>query len=172
VDEEVDVFIQRIDAATGAQLGPNDHRISGMGVNPSSLYSKSWPDVSYNDTDREYLVVWTPLVDNPFIGTEILAQRVDSLGREVGADDCRISDMGPFGSTSYDALMAEVAYSHAENEYVVVWSGDDDAPPLVNDEFEIYGQRLSPSALEHFIAEAAHTMWDSFLPSASMLRVR
>src|SRR5262249_12900822 len=41
------------------------------------------------------------------------------------------------------AASAAVAYGPA-NEYLVVWSGDDNTTPLVNDEFEIFGQRFSP----------------------------
>jgi hypothetical protein len=35
-----------------------------------------------------------------------------------------------------------VIHSRADNEYLVVWYGDDDISPLANNEFEIFGQRL------------------------------
>ena len=49
----------------------------------------------------------------------------------------RVSDMGPNGSTTYSAVSPAVAYSAADNEYLVVWRGDDST----DEEFEIFGQR-------------------------------
>jgi hypothetical protein len=60
----------------------------------------------------------------------------------VGAD-LRFTFMGPDGSQPYDAFEPSVAYNPQANEYLVVWVGDDDTPPLVDEEFEIFAQRLS-----------------------------
>ena len=38
--------------------------------------------------------------------------------------------------------MPHVAFSPTSNEYLVVFEGDDDTPPLVDGESEIFGQRL------------------------------
>jgi len=46
----------------------------------------------------------------------------------------RISDMGPDGNVTYSAAGAAVAYSSTANEYLVVWSGDDNTPRLVDNE--------------------------------------
>ena len=35
-----------------------------------------------------------------------------------------------------------MAYNPNADEYLVVWDGDDRGGALVNDEFEVYGQRL------------------------------
>lgn len=61
---------------------------------------------------------------------------------EIGANDFRLSDMGPDGSGAYDALDPAVAYNSTDDEYLVVWSGDDNTGDLVEDEFEIRGQRV------------------------------
>jgi hypothetical protein len=146
-DGQQEIFGQRLDAATGTQVGANDFRISDMGPDGDSSYGAFSPAVAYNSINNQYLVVWygddstAPLVDEEF---EIFGQRLNAAtGAQVGANDFRISDMGPEGSISYDASSPTVAYNRTNNEYLVVWQGDDNAPPLVDEEFEIFGQRLN-----------------------------
>jgi hypothetical protein len=55
-------------------------------------------------------------------------------GWEIGTD-FKLSTMGPMNDPDYDALNPAVAYSGAEDEYVVVWWGSDD----VVGEYEIWG---------------------------------
>ena len=43
-----------------------------------------------------------------------------------------------------------MAFGRRVGDYLVVWSGDDDTPPLVNNEFEIFGQRLMLPKLSYF----------------------
>ncbi len=149
VDDEFEIFGQRINAASGAEVGA-DFRLSDMGTTDGdTAFGAYGPAVAYNFTDNEYLVVWMgdddggSLADGEY---EIYGQRIDAeTGAEVGAD-FRISDMGTTdGSTAYAAFGPWVAYSHASNEYLVVWRGDDDTDPLVNDELEIYVQRIDAS---------------------------
>jgi len=146
VNEEREIFGQRIDAATGMPLGANDFRISDMGPAGSVIYGAFRPAVVYNSENNEYLVVWDgtddtgPLVSSEY---EIFGQRLSAAGAEIGANDFRISDMGTDGSTSIAALSPAAAYNSADNEYLVVWAGDDNTGVLVNDEYEIYGQRIS-----------------------------
>lgn len=145
-DDEFEIRGQRIDAATGAQLGTNDIVLSSMGPSGNISYTANTPAVAYNSVDNEYLVVWSgddntaPLVEGEL---EIFGQRVDAAtGNGVGNNDFRISDMGPNGNNAYDASSPAVAYSANKNEYVVVWQGDDDTGALVGQEFEIYAQRI------------------------------
>jgi hypothetical protein len=152
VDEEYEVFGQRVDAATGAELG-GDFRLSDMGPDGDPAYWAVNPAVAYNSTDNKYQVVWYGddntggLLDGEY---EIYGQRVDAAsGVEIGGDS-RHSDMGPDGSVDYDALYSAVAYNSTGNEYLVVWSGDDNSGLLVNDEYEIFGQRLT-SARQLFL---------------------
>ena len=70
-------------------------------------------------------------------------QRIDAAtGAEIGAD-FRISDVGPDGNASYDAYAPAVAYNSAEDEYLVVWESDDNTGGLVDEEYEIFGQRFA-----------------------------
>ena len=145
VDDEFEIFGQLVDAATGAQVGANDFRVSDMGPDGSSDYGAQAPDLVYNSRNTEYLVVWTgddntrTLVDGE---VEIFGQRVDAHGGQVGTNDLRLSDMGPDGDPEYDAAAPALAYNSAGSQVLAVWEGDDNAPPLVEDEFEIHGQRL------------------------------
>jgi hypothetical protein len=145
VNEEREIFGQRVDAATGAEIGANDFRLSDMGPDGDAYYAAWYPAVAYNGAANEYLVVWrgdddtAALVDEEY---EIFGQRVSAAtGAEIGTD-LRLSDMGPDGDASYDASDPAVAYNSAGNEYLVVWHGDDDTGGLVEDEFEIFGQRF------------------------------
>ncbi|MCC7359833.1 MAG: hypothetical protein IT317_10170, partial [Anaerolineales bacterium] len=149
VDEEYEIFGQRLNAATGAELG-GDLRLSDMGPNGSTSYDAYYPAVAYNSSANQYLVVWQgddntgELVDEE---VEIFGQRVNAAtGAELGGD-FRLSDMGPDGSTSYGAFTPAVAYNSQNNEYLVVWQGDDNTGGLVDEEVEIFGQRVANQAL-------------------------
>ena len=69
-------------------------------------------------------------------------------GAPPSAPSCRISDMGPPERRGFGGQEPAVAYNVRTNEYLVVWHGDDDAGPLVDDEFEIFAQRLSAGGAE------------------------
>ncbi|HUT42372.1 MAG TPA: hypothetical protein VM011_13650, partial [Gammaproteobacteria bacterium] len=151
VDDENEIFGQRLDGATGAQIGVNDFRISDMGPDGNTGFFADNPVVAWNATDNEYLVVWTgddntaPLVDDE---REVFGQRLNAAtGAEIGTD-FRISDMGPDGDVNYAAYDPAVTWNATADEYLVVWSGDDDTAPLVNDENEIFGQRLTAAGAE------------------------
>jgi hypothetical protein len=144
VNEEYEIFGQRLDAATGKEVGLNDFRISDMGPEGNIKFEAFTPAVAYNGLNNEYVVVWTgdDTTDNEY---EVFGQRLAAAtGAEVGANDFRLSDMGPDGDTTYVGFAPAVAYNVVNNEYLVVWHGDDNTAPLVNDELEIFGQRFSP----------------------------
>ncbi|MCP5100311.1 MAG: hypothetical protein GY943_32570, partial [Chloroflexi bacterium] len=156
-DNAVEIYAQRIygNRATGDEVGNNDFRISDMGSTDSSTaFRGERPAVAYNSSSNQYLVVWqgdddtSPLVDDEY---EIFGQRVygnRATGDEINSD-FRISDMGTNGDTDYGASEPAVVYnSSATNEYLIVWSGDDDTSPLVDGELEIFGQRLSAGGVE------------------------
>ena len=150
VDDEFEIYAQRVSAA-GAEVGTNDIRLSDMGPDGNSSFDAGAPQVAYNSTANQYLVVWqgddntAPLVDEE---NEIFGQLVTAAGVETGNNDFRISNMGTNGAAALDALLPDVAYSVSNNEYQVVWQGDDDTAPLVDEEFEIFGQRLTASGAE------------------------
>lgn len=143
VDNEFEIWGQVVDPLLFPLWGGN-FRISSMGPDGSALYDAGRPAVAYNPTPDEYLVVWDgdddsgSLVDDEL---EIWAQRVYSTALPVGSP-LRVSDMGGTGDANYDALAADVAYNTTDHEYLVVWQGDDDAVGLVDNESEIWGQRM------------------------------
>lgn len=63
---------------------------------------------------------------------------------EIGANDFRLSDRGPDGNANYDAFAPAVAYNSTNNQYLVVWYGDDNTTLLVDGENEVFGQRFAP----------------------------
>jgi hypothetical protein len=113
-----------------------------MGPDGDSTYAAFPPAIAYNSFSNEYLVVWSgdDQTDGEF---EIFGQRIAADGTEIGAD-FRVSDMGPDGSTFYDAYAPDVAHNGMSNQYLVVWEGDDDVLSS-NDEFEIFGQCIDGS---------------------------
>lgn len=147
---EEEIFGQRIVAATGAEIGTNDFRISDMGPDGDNFFDATAPAVAYDAADGEYLVVWegdddtAPLVDGE---QEIFGQRLDGATCvEVGDNDFRLSDMGPDGDGTWDALQPVLALNGASDRYLVVWRGDDGAGLLQNDEFEVYVQQFTTQA--------------------------
>ena len=147
-NNEIEIFGQRIAAATGQEVGPNDFRISDMG-GTSLAFGAASPRVVYNPTANEYLVVWHGddnvggLVDEEW---EIFGQRLDAAGNPIGADDFRISQAGGTGNTTHAAKVPAVAWSSDANEYLVVWVGDDDS--VAEGESEVFGQRLDADGVE------------------------
>jgi hypothetical protein len=145
-DSEPEIFGQRLHADTGLHTGANDFRISDAGPPGSPVNGAGEPDVVHNPSNNEYLVVWSAneglggLHNNEY---EVYGQRLSSTGGAVGSNDFRISQMGPDGNGSYRVWSSAVAYNSIDNEYLVVWSADDNTPPLVDNEVEIFGQRLS-----------------------------
>lgn len=143
----IEIYGQRL-SPDGMELGEDDLLISTTGsVDPESSYVASLPALSYNSRNNEYLVTWE--VNNFSIEMEdeeyeIFGQRLDgTTAAEIGIDDFRISDMGPEQDEAYNAFSPSIAYNGLNDEYLVVWSGDDNTGDLVGAEFEIYGQRLN-----------------------------
>ncbi len=145
VDGEFEIYGQRI-SASGAELGTNDFRISSSD-DGFSYFDANEPDVTYNPTGNEYLVVWSGTITATNSATaefEILGQRLNgATGAEVGTGDFRISDMAQDENFSFDAVTPAVTFNTTGNEYLVVWSGDDNTGALSDEEFEIFGQRLN-----------------------------
>ncbi len=121
----------------GSEIG-TDFRLSSMGPDGNADYDALNPAVAYNSTANEYLVVWSG--SDGIVGKyEIWGQRVNAAtGAQIGAD-FQIGSMGPGSSPDYDANTPDVAYNSANDEYLVVWSGDH----YTNGEFEIWARRVS-----------------------------
>ena len=99
-----------------------------MGPTSDTNYDANDPAVAYNSTDNQYLIVWSgdddtlPLLNDEF---EIWGRRLDANGNWLDPENVRLSDMGGLGDASYDAIDPDVTYNSTDNEYMIVWSGDD-----------------------------------------------
>jgi hypothetical protein len=146
IDDELEIFGQRLDGL-GGEVGSNDFRISDLGGTGQLGFYAEEPAVAWSPSRGEFLVVWRGH-DTAFLGErEVVGQRLDELGGEIGANDFRISDMGPDGSPLFAALSPSAAWNPASEEFLVVWRGDDDVGGLVEGEYEIFGQRLGSLAI-------------------------
>lgn len=139
-----EIYGQRINAATGAEVG-GDFRISNMS-NTERDRGAAQPQVVYNSNSHEYMVVWngTGRNDTPDEIFEIYGQRVSRTGTEVGTD-FRISKTTELGRVMGSIVRAststDVAWNSAANQYLVVWGGigqPEDFPKS-----EIYGQLVN-----------------------------
>jgi len=144
VDQEIEIFGQRINASTGALLGSRI-RISDLGTDGDTAISAESPSVAYSSVEDEYLVCWSgdddtaPAVDNEF---EIYCNYVKAADGSTPFVIIKYSDMGNDGSTSHAAFNPDITYNTTENEYLLVWEGTDNSGSLVPSEFEIFGQRI------------------------------
>ncbi len=140
-NDDFEIFGQRLDAATGALLG-GKVRLSGMGPGGNSGFGAFDPDVTYNGANNEYLVVWHGGTTDG--GFKIFGQRLNAAtGAPLGANDFRISDLGPDGNPDFDASSAAAASNGAANDYLVGWEGDDDTAPEVDNTYETFGRRFA-----------------------------
>jgi hypothetical protein len=130
------VFAQRL-TSTAVQVGPDDAIVGGS----AALTVDDAMDVVYNATSQEYLVVFNA---RPASGDEeVYGQRLGLDASQIGLDDFQISDMGPPASATFQAAPPSVAWNSTLNQYLVGWQGDDDTPPLVDGELEVFGQLLA-----------------------------
>jgi hypothetical protein len=146
VDNEFEIYGQRLSAA-GAEIGANDFRVSDAGPEGDANFDAFKPAIAFNQQANDYLVVWygDDAINDEL---EIYGQRLSAEGAEIGANDFRVSDMGPNGDIAFEGHRPAIAYNQQANEYLVVWDGDDNTPPLADNEVEIHGQRLSATGAE------------------------
>lgn len=146
---ENEIYGQRVGAA-GDETGTNDIRISFMGPDGDSNFGGFSPALAFNAANDEYLVVWYGDTDQGGQvddDIETFGQRVAAGSNASGGDligsNVRLSDMRDIGSAAFSVQFPNVAYSSADNVSLVVWSGDDNVPPLVEFENEIFGQLVT-----------------------------
>jgi hypothetical protein len=150
VDNELEIYARRLDGE-GDALGQTV-RVSDAGGSGSTLAEVGAPSVAYNSRSKEYLIVWSAddtdnggVVNDEF---EIYGQRLSDTAAPVGNNDFPISDAGGTGSAAASALSPRVAYNVNSSSYLVVWRADDtDTAGIIDDEFEIFAQRLSPTGV-------------------------
>lgn len=145
-DNETEIFFQRLDGATGAEIGPDDARLSSIGPVGDANWLVFDPAVAHDPVRDEYLVVWTAAesAPAPFTwGLEIFAQRLDATGVEIGADDFRISDVGGIAETFYDAEMPQVVFNPVTRSFLVTFRADDNVAGQIDGELEIFVQEIA-----------------------------
>ncbi len=118
------VYGQRIDAATGAEVGTDDFVIAtGADINGNV-------DVAFNSVTGEYAVIYAATTGSSY---EVFAQRVDGAGAVVGTP-VQVSQNGP---TSSSDVRAAIAHATAANRHLVVWSA-----PVSAEVDQVFGQFL------------------------------
>lgn len=142
-----EVFGQRLDLG-GNEIGNDDFPISQMGPpgDESTTFEAAPPSIVWNSNLNQYLVAWhgnegvSPFATNE---REVFGQLLTAEGAQIGADDFRISDVGIDGDAKSNAFRPRMAYDPFGNQYLVAWHGDEIIAPLIDNEFEIYGQYLA-----------------------------
>lgn len=118
-----------------AAAGAAHFRLSDLGTTGDADAGTRANDaaIAASATDGTYLVVWDG-GDTGSVGQEeIHGQIVGADGSETGTDFV-ISEQSS-SNAAFDAKQAAVAWNAANNQYLVVWSGDESAGHA-----EIYGQ--------------------------------
>lgn len=142
----LEIWGQRL-AAEGTALG-SEFKISGfIDLDGQSAVGTFSPDVAYNPNTDEYLVVWQSGGTDGLM--EIYARRVRGVdGAPLGTENFPLSTMGPDGNPAFYARAPAVAVNAADNQYLVVWEGQDDRAPNTSEEIEIFAQRLDAAGAE------------------------
>jgi len=169
VDNEFEIFSQRLDADLGG-LGGNDYRLSDVGGVGDLTYNVAWgPEVTYSPILDQYMVVWGGednvggMVDGEW---EIFAQMLNGdVSDGIGPNDERISDAGGIGENSYTTYSPVVVANTWNGQFMVAWHGDDNEGTLVQGEQEIFIQRMDSMAVFVDPFESGDTAgWSSAVP--------
>jgi hypothetical protein len=131
-----EIFGQRIDAATVAETGPNDFRISNT-VGAGNRATR--PSVTFNGAAKEYLVLWRNTVQTA--PSEIFGQRISSAGTEIEAD-LQVSTILAVGKDR-TVNNSTLTYNTVNGEYFVVWQGNGLPGANAAKVTEIFGQRVA-----------------------------
>jgi hypothetical protein len=150
VDNRFIIFGRRY-GSNGTALDASFFQISNIGAVSDTSVETFSPDVTYNSTSNEYLVVWEGDGANSTAGSandfEIWAQRLNGATGAASGSNVQLSNMGTAGSSNFTAQTAAVTYNPNNQEYLVVWRGDTNTGGLVDDEYEIFGLRLSQTLM-------------------------
>lgn len=128
---EREIYGQLLDNV-GNPIGVN-FRITDVGVTGSHGYALK-PEVVYNTTRDEYLVIWvgSEITDGKW---EVYGQRLDASGNQVGTNDFKISSNGLDGSFSNHTALT---YNTVSKQYLIAWA----AKKATNDTQNIYIQLI------------------------------
>jgi hypothetical protein len=132
--------------SNGEAIG-KDFRISDT-TNQGNNFHASAPEVAYNSTNNQYLIVWS----GGFMKesqTEVWGQGLTAQGRPLGKGngDFRISQINTSVGSDRYAGPPNLAHNSSNNEYFVVFNASGLAA-TANEVNEIYGQRIDAAKLE------------------------
>jgi len=145
-----EIYAQRLAGATAMPAG-SAVQASSMGTTGSTTIDAATPAVAWNSQTNQYMVVWMSDSDENLLVNgeqEVWGQRLSNLLAPLGTDDMRISDMGPDGNINFDIWDPDVVFSSVCQEYIVVWEGDDNTAPLIDNEWEVFLQIISSAGTE------------------------
>ena len=143
--EQTQIYGQRINAETGAEIGTNDILVGTTPGGADPGRDAATPAIVYNATNNEYLVIWVGQPNVSSTEPEVYGQRVAANGSLAGSAFL-VSECGAPGNTSADVGITfgypiDMAYNSTDNQYLVVWRCDDVGDGgIVNGEFEIFGR--------------------------------
>ena len=115
--DQYEVFGRRI-GADGLPVGP-DLWLSRMGPPSDPAWLTMHPDIAYNPTARQYLVVWQsgPRRDSYPAGETIYGQHLDAGGRQIGSNDFAIATLDR-------ALEPAVTALGGGSDFMVAWKSE------------------------------------------------
>jgi hypothetical protein len=130
--------------AKGAPIGPAQFRISHV-TDTNATGEARPPTVSYDPVRNRFLVVWT---GNPQLGSmdpneiDIFGRFVKADGSLVGGSDRRFSDVGTDGDPDLMPVRPDIEFNPFLEQFLFAWSGDNDTGGGVDEESEVWGQRV------------------------------
>ena len=144
---EEEVYQRRV-SSTGTVVDAADVRISTVGPDGNSSYDAHFPRVSWGSGQNEFLVAW--VADEVNGDFEVFAQFIDGAGgAQVGSDDFQLTSLGD-GSADYDANRSHgqvaIAFNDVDDEFLVVWAGDDNKDGRPDDGIDVSGQLVSATS--------------------------
>lgn len=143
VDGEFEIWGSRI--RPGPDYVQITHlRLSQTGGQGDAAWSAFDPSVAYDGNSNEFFIVWSADAPNlvPKVGDdfEIYGARL-APNQNTIPETFFLSEMGfSFFDGIGRAFQPAVAYNEANRQYLTVWRGDEGLSPLVDDEYEIFGQ--------------------------------
>jgi hypothetical protein len=155
------LYGQRVDATDGSLIGADFLAaitpLFHAGQTTNQYADALYPEIAYNSTRNEYLVVFitNPATETSATEYEVFGQRLAADGTRLGGDPAfRVSTMGdPDDRNDADVAAGggfygtDVVYNATDDEYLVVWTADHvGVDGIVNGEFDIWGQRLNYTA--------------------------
>lgn len=144
VDGEFEIWGSRI--RPGPDFVQITHlRLSQIGGQGDAAWSAFDPSVTYDGNSNEFFIVWS--ADAPNILVPKVSDDFEIYGARMAPGQNTIPEaffLSEMGFSFFDgigrAFQPAVAYNEANRQHLTVWRGDEGLSPLVDDEYEIFGQ--------------------------------